>query len=157
MQNPNKLLFSQKCCSFHDLDLSSSSKIQTGQQHNYCFRRNAVHFMTLTFKAAATVRSVCLSICCHGTVTLEALSSEMRKTTVWFTKRTHPNQAVQVQKMLLDIESIGILHYPCSENTSANQLRSYCEADLRLCFPLCRLLVFPCGGSHINWHVNLYP
>ena len=24
---------------------------------------------------------------------------------------------------------------------------SYCEADLRLCFRLCRLLVFPCGGS----------
>ena len=24
---------------------------------------------------------------------------------------------------------------------------AYCEADLRLCFRLCRLLVFPCGGS----------
>ena len=27
-------------------------------------------------------------------------------------------------------------------------VRSYCEADLRLCFHLCRLLVFPCGGSY---------
>ena len=34
------------------------------------------------------------------------------------------------------------LYYPCSENKGADQLRSYCEADLRLCFRLCRLLVF---------------
>ena len=26
---------------------------------------------------------------------------------------------------------------------------SHCEADLRLCFRLCRLLVFPCGGSNV--------
>ena len=47
------------------------------------------------------------------------------------------------------------MYYPCSENRGADQLRSYCEADLRsyceadlrLCFRLCRLLVFPCGGS----------
>ena len=26
------------------------------------------------------------------------------------------------------------MHYPCSENKGADQLRSYCEADLRLCF-----------------------
>ena len=28
-------------------------------------------------------------------------------------------------------------YYPCSENKGADQLRSYCEADLRLCFRLC--------------------
>ena len=33
------------------------------------------------------------------------------------------------------------------ENKGANQLRSYCEADLRLCFRICRLLVLSCGGS----------
>ena len=27
-------------------------------------------------------------------------------------------------------------------------LRSYCEADLRLCFRLCKLLVFSCSGSY---------
>ena len=37
------------------------------------------------------------------------------------------------------------------ENKDADQLRSYCEADLRLCFRLCRLLVFPCGGSFIEY------
>ena len=30
----------------------------------------------------------------------------------------------------------------------ADQLRGYHEADLRLYFRLCRLLVFPCGGSN---------
>ena len=39
------------------------------------------------------------------------------------------------------------LYYPSSENKGADQLRSYCEADLRLCFRLGRLLVFPWGGS----------
>ena len=42
------------------------------------------------------------------------------------------------------------LYYPSSENKGADQLRSYCEADLRLCFRLCRLLVFPCGGSFVG-------
>ena len=28
------------------------------------------------------------------------------------------------------------LYYPCSENKGADQLRSYCEADLRLLFSL---------------------
>ena len=45
--------------------------------------------------------------------------------------------------------------YPSSENKGADQLRSYCEADLRLCFRLCRLLVFPCGGSHIMVEIEL--
>ena len=40
---------------------------------------------------------------------------------------------------ILDLESRGI----CSENKGADQLRGYREADLRLCFRLCRLLVFP--------------
>ena len=39
------------------------------------------------------------------------------------------------------------MYYPRSENKGADQLRGYCEADLRLCFRLCRLLVFPWGGS----------
>ena len=29
------------------------------------------------------------------------------------------------------------------------EIRCYCEADLRLCFRLSILLVFPCGGSYI--------
>ena len=37
-----------------------------------------------------------------------------------------------------------------SENKGADQLRSYYEADLRLCFRHCRLPVFPCGGSYMT-------
>ena len=37
------------------------------------------------------------------------------------------------------------MYYPSSENKGADQLRSYGEADLRLCFRLGRLLVFPCS------------
>ena len=39
------------------------------------------------------------------------------------------------------------MYYPSSENKGAGQLRGCREADLRLCFRLCRLLVFPWGGS----------
>ena len=42
------------------------------------------------------------------------------------------------------------MYYPCSENKDADQLRGYREADLRLCFRICRLLVFPRGGSYIT-------
>ena len=46
------------------------------------------------------------------------------------------------------------LYYPCSENKGADQLRGHREADLRLCFRLGRLLVFPCGGSYIFDHLR---
>ena len=54
----------------------------------------------------------------------------------------------------MDLESEE-LYYPCSENKGADQLRSYCEADLRLCFRLCRLLVFPCGGSYFSAMITI--
>ena len=37
----------------------------------------------------------------------------------------------------------------CSENKGADQLRGYREADLRLCFRICKLLVFLCSGSNV--------
>ena len=42
------------------------------------------------------------------------------------------------------------MYYPSGENKGADQLRGYREADLRLCFRLCRLLVFPWGGSFVR-------
>ena len=33
------------------------------------------------------------------------------------------------------------LYYPCSENKGDDQLRSYCEADLHLCFCVSRFLM----------------
>ena len=40
------------------------------------------------------------------------------------------------------------MYYPCSENKDADQLRGYREADLRLCFRPCKLLVFSRTGSY---------
>ena len=49
------------------------------------------------------------------------------------------------------------MYYPSSENKGADQLHSYREADLRLCFRLCRLLVFPWGGSHYEvFYINVF-
>ena len=39
------------------------------------------------------------------------------------------------------------MYYPCSENKGADQLCSYCTADLRLCFRVCRLLVFDASAQ----------
>ena len=47
------------------------------------------------------------------------------------------------------------MYYPSSENKGADQLRGYREADLCLCFRLCRLLVFPWGGSYIYIDIHL--
>ena len=41
------------------------------------------------------------------------------------------------------------MYYPSSENKGADQLRGYREADLRLCFRLCKVLVFSCTGSYM--------
>ena len=72
---------------------------------------------------------------------------------MWISNRSDTNWPVQAQKMARDwkfwIWKEEELYYPSSENKGADQLRSYCEADLRLCFRICRLLVFPWGGSLI--------
>ena len=74
------------------------------------------------------------------------MSLLMRKPTMLFPNRSDTNRAVQAEKIARDgkfwIWKVEELYYPCSENKGADQLRSYCEADLRLCFRICRLLVF---------------
>ena len=66
---------------------------------------------------------------------------------MWFPNRSDTNQAVQSQKqagsLKFGIKKEEEVYYPCSENKGADQLRGYREADLRLCFRICRLLVFP--------------
>ena len=39
------------------------------------------------------------------------------------------------------------MYYPCSENKGADQLRGHREADLRLCFRICKKPVFSRRGS----------
>ena len=66
---------------------------------------------------------------------------------MWFPNRSDTNQAVQLQKQARSLKFWCWVeeefYYPSSENKGADQLCGYCEADLRLCFRLCRLLVFP--------------
>ena len=46
------------------------------------------------------------------------------------------------------IEEVEGLYYPFSENKGTDQLRSYPEADLRLCFRICKKPVFSRRGSY---------
>ena len=65
---------------------------------------------------------------------------------MWFPNRSKTNRAVQSQKkdrnLKFRIKEEEEVHYPCSENKGADQLLGHREADLRLCFRICRLLVF---------------
>ena len=75
------------------------------------------------------------------------MSRLVGKPTMWFPNRSDTNQVVQSQKQTRSlkfcIEEVEGVYYPCSENKGADQLRGYREADLHLCFCICRLLVFP--------------
>ena len=66
----------------------------------------------------------------------------MRKPAMWFPNRSDTNQAVQSQKqassLKFRIKEEEELFYPCSENKDADQLCSYCTADLCLCFRISR-------------------
>ena len=46
------------------------------------------------------------------------------------------------------------MYYLCSENKGADQLRGYREADLRLCFRICKKPVFSERGSN-NTYTNV--
>ena len=70
----------------------------------------------------------------------------MRKLSYWFPTWSDTNQTVQLQKMARGFKfRIKIeegLHYLCSENKGADQLRSYREADLHFCFCICKMFFF---------------
>ena len=73
------------------------------------------------------------------------MSHLVGKPTMWFLNRSDTNQAAQSQKQARSLK-FRILSRGgtalSSENKGADQLRGYREADLRLCFGICRLLVF---------------
>ena len=73
---------------------------------------------------------------------------------MWFPNRSDTNRPVQLQKQVRSLKfriyEEEEVCYPCNENKGADQLHGYCEADLRLCFRICKLLVFPRGGSYFN-------
>ena len=78
---------------------------------------------------------------------IHCMSLVLRKPVlVFFLTRSETNRAVQSQKIGSGLKfriyiEVG-LHYPCSENKGADQLCSYCAADLRLCFRICKKTVF---------------
>ena len=82
----------------------------------------------------------------HTVLVGSRMSRDVRKLTFWFLTWSETNQAVQLQKMVrglkFRIKKVEGLYYPYSENKGADQLHRYREADLRLCFRICKMLVF---------------
>ena len=80
------------------------------------------------------------------------LSRLVGKPTMWFPNRFDTNRPVQAQKRARSLKFRILveeeLNYPSSENKGADQLPGNREADVRFCFRLCRLLVFPWSGSN---------
>ena len=74
------------------------------------------------------------------------MSPDVRKPVFGFPTMSNTNRPVQLQKMGRSLKFLILeeeeLYYTCSENKGADQLRSYCEADLRLCFHIGKNLVF---------------
>ena len=93
----------------------------------------------------------------HGLIKIRAATRENRSS--GFPTRSDINWPVQLQKMAKRLKFWSYveeeLFFPSSENKGTDQLRSYCEADLCLCFHLCRLLVFPWGGKYDLWCMYL--
>ena len=94
---------------------------------------------------------------------LKQMSLGVRKPKIWVLSRSDTNRAVQSQKMVRGlkfwIKKVEELYFPCSKNKGADQLCSYCEVDLRLCFRLCRLLVFHAAAQILLYlqEINVKP
>ena len=73
---------------------------------------------------------------------------------MWILTRSDTNQAIQPLEMARGlkfwIKKVKVLYYPSSENKGADKLRGYREADLRLCFRICKSLVFSRRGSCVD-------
>ena len=79
------------------------------------------------------------------------MSLVVRKPVFGVSDRSDTNQAVQSQKMARGLKfRIKGLYYPYSGNKGADQLRSYCAADLRLCFRICKKPVISQRGSYFD-------
>ena len=106
------------------------------------------HIEIITSKIIYTVFASSCKLCYEK----YKMSLCVRKPTIWVPSRSGTNRPVQSQKQARSLKFWIIvkeeLYYPCSKNKGAAQLRSYCEADLRLYFRICRLLVFLCDGSY---------
>ena len=82
----------------------------------------------------------------------------MRKLVFGVSDQSDTNRAVQPREKARDLkfrilEEEG-LYYLCSENNGADQLHGYREADLCLCFRICKKPVFSQRGSINLGHVK---
>ena len=80
----------------------------------------------------------------------------MRIPVFGFPTRSDTNRAVQPQKMARGLKvrmlkSEG-LYYPSSENKGAGQLHGNREADMPLCFRICKKPVFSRRGSYVIYY-----
>ena len=70
----------------------------------------------------------------------------MGKPLFWFPTWSVTNQVIHLQKKArgfkFRIKKVEGLDFLYSENKGADQLRGYREADMRLCFRICKTLVF---------------
>ena len=106
-------------------------------------------------KIGLHIRHIASVTLCFVIGIMSYLSCLAGKPTMWFPTRSYTNRPVQRQilkqarslKFCKQVEEA--LYYPNSENKGADQLCGYREADLRLCFRICRLLVFSRGGSFL--------
>ena len=85
------------------------------------------------------------------------LSLVLRNRSSGFPTRSDTNRAVQSQTMArglkFRISVVEELYYPYSENKGPDQLRGYREADLRLCFRICKKPVFSQRDSFVLPHI----
>ena len=86
----------------------------------------------------------------HDVVVVQ-LSLVVRKPVFGVLTWSDTNRAVQPKKMArgvkFRIKNEEVLYYPCSKNKGADQLSCFREADLRLCFRICKKPVFSRRGS----------
>ena len=88
------------------------------------------------------------------------MSRDARKPVFGISDQVCTNQSVQSQKMTRSLKFYIYveegLYYPCSENKGADQLRSYCTADLRFCFGIGENPFFSRCGSFVMVDFFLY-
>ena len=74
------------------------------------------------------------------------MSRVVRKSVFRVSDQSDTNRATRPHKMVRGLKfrmkEVEGLYYLCGENKGADQLRSYREADLRLCFRICKKPVF---------------
>ena len=82
----------------------------------------------------------------------KSIEPSHEKNNLGFRIRSDTYQSVLSQKRARSLKIcilVEELYSPCSKNKVADQLCCNCTADLCLCFGLCMLMVFLCGGSNL--------